>query len=215
MGRKPGSKNKKTLLKNKIEIPSKEDVTINITPKEDVIIDTPLQSDQSGKSVLALRSFNLEKCTYDTFIETLKEFGGNIGIYKSYIINEIMKQYVSGIIILPNPDREDMIDYMMCYWDVLPEPINEPKDEVDIEFRNANLLVQKLDTKYILVKSYVYVDRDTKSDMMTFPNNTSYAMNKLLKLYNKKEIVINYDDFEKFKRRYKYIIKKPVSGQEW
>lgn len=193
--RTKGSKNKKTLAKEKLQ-----ETTI---VKQDVIIEEPKQK-------LALRLFTLEKSVHDNFIKHVSQFG-DPKLYESYIVNEIMVKYVNGKIKLPQVDLSRMHEYMSAYGHVGYDPSESKEFEEVDEFKVANrLLSRKGINSFVQYQYPIIVDPDIK---MCIPSNglsTSYVVNELLKLYVIENIKVDTRDFrlKEWEPMYKSAVRK-------
>ncbi len=195
--RKKGSKNKKTLLKEKASKKPVSKVEVDIS--EVVIPDV--------KHRLAMRLFTLEKRVHDDVMKLLSEYK-DPKLYESYIVNEIMVKFLNDKIKLPHPDVERVRDYMSAYGSVGFEPGTSSK-ELD-ELKSANRLIHKKSNSFIQFQYPIVVDPDIKTSMLGRGSSTSYIMNECLKLYIIGEIKIDIRDF-KFKEwepEYRYAIRK-------
>jgi hypothetical protein len=196
--RKKGSKNKKTLLKEKVSNKSISKVEVDIP--EVVIPDV--------KHRLAMRSFTLEKKVHDDFMKLLSEYK-DPKLYESYIVNEIMVKFLNDKIKLSHPDVGRLRDYMSAYGSVGFEPGTLSK-ELD-ELKSANRLIHKKSNSFIQFQYPIVVDPDVKTSMLGRGNSsTSYIMNECLKLYVIGEIKIDIRDFKlkEWEPEYRYAIRK-------
>jgi len=193
--RTKGSKNKKTIAKEKLQ-----EVSVSDKP---IIIEEPKQK-------LALRLFTLEKVVHDNFIKHISQFK-DPKLYESYIVNELMVKYVNGKIKLPLIDTPRMHDFMMAYGHVGFDP-SESKElyEVD-EFKIANRLLSRKGVNSFIQYQYpIIVDPDIKTCMSSKGLSTSYIMNELLKLYVIEHIKVDVRDFKikEWELMYKSALKK-------
>lgn len=198
--RTKGSKNKKTLLKEKnvTEIRGRVEQT-----NDPVII--PEFHDYTPKQRVSVRLFTLEKTIHDSFMKDLSHYE-NPKLYESYIVNEMMTGIVNKKIKLPTPDAERLRDYMSGYGKVGFED-----DKVD-EFKAANRLVHKTVNSFIQYQYPIIVDIDIKASLQGSP---SYIINECLKLYNIGEIKIDISDFKikEWELMYKYALKKSLKDE--
>ena len=166
MGRKPGSKNKKTILKEKKTNVIKDDYKSEsmikksevITDEDDIEEIVSREPIFEVKDRFALREFNLEKDVHDQSINKISLLG-DTDIYESFIMNEIMKQYVNGEIKLPNIDNNKMYDYMRGYNSIIREPDFNKESTEKLELRAANRLLSKAMNGFIQYKYIVCVDQ--------------------------------------------------------
>lgn len=189
--RTKGSKNKKTLLKEKLQ---------------ETKSDGPIHVIERPEERIALRLFILERKVHDDFIRYISQFGDS-KLYESYIVNEIMIKYIRGKIKLPQVDIERMHDFMMGYGNVGFEP---DVKTVSDEFKIANRLLAKKSTNSFVQYQYkIFVDPDVKLSMLS-KFSPSYVVNELLKLYITGNIKIDMRDFriKEWKVKYDHISKK-------
>lgn len=194
--RTKGSKNKKTLIKEKVQ-----GVTSSVKP-DIVVIEEPKQK-------LALRLFTLEKSVHDNFIKHISQFG-DTKLYESYIVNEIMVKYIAGKIKPLNIDISRMNEYILAYRHVGYDP-SEVKEfgEID-ELKSANKLVARKDiNSFVQYKYPIVVDPDIKLSMAS-KFSTSYVINELLKLYMIGNITIDTRNFrlQEWEQMYKATIRR-------
>jgi hypothetical protein len=193
--RTKGSKNKKTLAKEK----SKEIITVN---KPTVVIEEPKQK-------LALRLFTLEKSVHDNFIKHLLQFG-DPKLYESYIVNEIMIKYVNGKIKPLQIDVIRMNEYVSAYRHVGYDPSESKEFNEADEFKSANKLVARKDiNSFVQYKYPIIVDPDIKLSMLS-KFSQSYVMNELLKLYIIGNITVDTRNFrlQEWEQMYKATIRR-------
>ena len=196
ISRTKGSKNKKTLLK--------ESVIEKIDGNLLYVTTNSINGYDELKQRIALRLFTLEKKVHDDFIKYISHFG-NIKLYESYIINEIMIKYVNGKIGLLKIDMYKMHDYMLAYGHVGFEQNGKESDE----FKSANKLIHKKINSFVQYQYPIIVDPDLKTSMMAKGFSTSYVINELLKLYIIGDIKIDLQEIriKEWENRYNYVIK--------
>lgn len=197
--RTKGSKNKKTLLKER----SLENVGGRIKNAQNFPV-TPVFEEE--KEHVDVRLFTLEKSVHDAFIKHISQFG-DPQLYESYIVNEIVTKIVNGKLKLPVIDKSRLYDYMLGYGKVGFEPGTIIDDEIS-EFKAANRLIHKGITNSFIQYQYpIIVDIDIKSSIKVSP---SYIVNECLKLYNIGDIKIDLRDFKVrgWEIKYNRVVKK-------
>jgi len=204
MPRTKGAKNKKTLLKEKkLQKTGNENIKLN----EPVSIES-IVIPEEPKDHTALRLFTLERKVHDDFMKHISQFG-DPKFYESYIVNEIMINYINGKIKLPKIDVERLHDYMLAFGKVGFEP--GTAYEAD-EFKTANRLIHKKQNSFIQYQYVIIVDPDIKLSMSKTVS-VSYLVNELLKLYIIGEIKIDFHDshIKEWETKYNYVLKKRVN----
>jgi hypothetical protein len=188
-------------------------VIISNEPVAPIVIEDP------DRIKLELRIFNLEKHVHESFMNKISKdcTDKDVKICESYIINELMKLYLSRNIKLDPQPSDVVYNYMQNFSLLSEEPSSDFKESAEMsEFKLANRRMSKFNNDLVQHKYKVYVDPDAKLFMMSFPLNPSFAMNELLKIYNRNEVELHTDIMflERFKRRYKYVSSKKVDTKD-
>lgn len=205
--RTKGSKNKKTLLKEK---------KLHSTPVVRSETDVPVVVIPEVRHKLAIRLFTLEKRVHDDFMKLLSEYK-DPKLYESYIVNEIMVKYLSGKIKIPKPDPDRIRDYMSAYGSVGLEPGTSVEEIEEFDLKAANKLIHKKTNSFVQFQYPIVVDPDVKTSMLGVgTNSTSYTMNECLKLYIIGDIKIDVRDFKlkDWEPEYRYVIRKKKRSED-
>lgn len=204
--RTKGSKNKKTLLKEKVS-----HKTSGVVVEKDL----PEIPNPELKHRLAFRLFTLEKKVHDDFIKHITQFG-DPKLYESYIVNEIMVRYIDGKIKVSKPDKERLYDYMSVYGTVGFEPGTVTEEMDDFDLKSANKLIHKKSNSFIQFQYPIVVDPEVKLSMLGKVDSISYLINECLKLYVLGELKIDTRDFKikEWEPEYRYTIKKKRKSED-